>query len=398
MKQEARERKPRRIRKRWIALVVCLLLAVPAVSYVRALLYPGNASFSVRTVEWFRDHGGGVIVDTIETWKYSHQQPPATGTPADTTTSDAAGSDATRSGTTGRGTSGRGTRGSGATGAGGTGGPVSAGLPVVQLLPGVAPLAGEGTWAVARRSASGVPLIWTTWFRADPAHLPVSAAAALLPRGTYHLHLMPGTREPIVGMRSRNGYSVPQSDRSALVATFNAGFKMKDSHGGWWTAEHAAVPLVDGRASVVILRDGSARIGTWNRTVRMTSDVVAVRQNLDPLIADGRIADNLTTNANGRWGTVRSQFQYTWRSGLGTDAHGNLIYVAGNKLTLATLAAAMHQAGIVQGMELDIHAAMTCFEIEKPGATGQRLLDSMNSPTDRYLVDDQRDFFYVTTR
>jgi hypothetical protein len=230
----------------------------------------------------------------------------------------------------------------------------------------------------------------------------VSVAAALLPVNTYHLHLMPGTREPVVGMASSHGYSVPNSDRAGLVATFNAGFKMNDSHGGWWTTESPAVPLVDGRASVVILRDGSARIGTWNQTVRMTKDVVAVRQNLDQVIVDGKIVDGLTANANGRWGTVRSQFQYTWRSALGTDAHGNLIYVAGDKLTLATLADAMHQVGIVQGMELDIHAAMVSFDIEQPGpnglVSGKRLLDSMNSPSNRYLVDDQRDFFYVTTR
>jgi len=53
-------------------------------------------------------------------------------------------------------------------------------------------------------------------------------------------------------------------------------------------------------------------------------------------------------------------------------------------------------------MELDIHAAMVSFDIEQPGpagtVTGQRLLNSMNSPADRYLVDDQRDFFYVTAK
>jgi hypothetical protein len=378
MKQNARKR---RFRKRWIALAFCLLMVVPAVSYVRALLYPGNASFSVRTVEWFRDHGGGVIIDTVETWKYSHQQPPATGAPIDTTVPATlpvpkTGRPSVR--------------------------PATAELPVVQLLPGVTRLPQEGTWSVARQSKSGVPQVWTSWVRADPAHLPVTAGAALLPHGTYNLHLMPGTREPIVGMKSTRGYSVPQADRGALIATFNAGFKMKDSHGGWWTTESAAVPLVDGRASVLIHRDGSAQIGAWNRTVRMTPDVVAVRQNLDPVIVDGRIVDGLTVNANGRWGTVRSQFQYTWRSGLGTDAHGNLIYVAGNKLTLATLASAMHQAGIVQGMELDIHAAMVSFEVTHSGPngalSGERLLHSMNSPADRFLVDDQRDFFYVTTR
>ncbi|HZX09121.1 phosphodiester glycosidase family protein [Kribbella sp.] len=370
----------RRIRKRWIALAICLLMVVPTVSYVRALLYPGSASFSVRTVEWFRDHGGGGIVDAIETWKYTHQQPPATGAPIDVTTPTSTAPTIGRPGARA----------------------ASTGLPVVQLLPGVKRLEGEGTWSVARQSRTGVPLIWTSWVRADPGHLPVTAAAALMPRNTYHLHLMPGTREPLVGMRSKNGYSVPQADRSALVATFNAGFKMNDSHGGWWTTESAAIPLVDGRASVVISRDGSARIGTWNRTVRMTKDVVAVRQNLDPLIVDGRIADNLTVNANGRWGTLRSQLQYTWRSGLGTDAHGNLIYVAGNKLTLATLASAMHQAGIVQGLELDIHPAIVSFNIDRPGAngavTGQRLLQSMVPPANRYLVDDQRDFFYVTAK
>lgn len=383
MKQNATKRRRRRIRKRWVALVCCLLLVVPAVSYVRALLYPGNASFAVRTVEWFRDHGGGKLIDTIETWRYSHQQPPATGAPVDTTPR----------GSVPTPTVGRPAR------------PVArsaaTALPVVKLLPGATRLPLEGTWAVARQSTAGKPLLWTTWFRADPGHLPVSAAAALMPRGTYHLNLMPGTREPVVGMASRNGYSVPAADRSGLVATFNAGFKMNDSHGGWWTTESAAVPLVDGRASVVILRDGSAQVGTWNRTVRMSHDVVAVRQNLDQVIVGGRIVDGLTTNANGRWGTVRSQFQYTWRSGLGTDAHGNLIYVAGNKLTLATLAGAMHQAGIVQGMELDIHSAMVSFDIERPGPngiTGERLLNSMNSPTNRYLVDDQRDFFYVTAR
>lgn len=365
------KRRRRRIRKRWIALAGALLLVVPAVSYVRALLYPGNATFAVRTVEWFRDHGGGKLVDTIETWRYSRQQPPTTGAPPDTT---ARGTPAVR--------------------------PASAGLPTVQLLPGLKRLPGEGTWEVARHSSK--PLLWTTWFRADSAHLPVSAAAALLPRGSYRLNLMPGTREPVVGMASHDGYSVPAAARSTLIATFNAGFKMRDSHGGWWTTASSAVPLVDGRASVVILRDGSARIGTWNRTVRMSHDVVAVRQNLDQVIVEGRIVDGLTTNANGRWGTVRSQFQFTWRSGLGTDAHGNLIYVAGNKLTLATLADAMHQAGVVQGMELDIHAAMVSFDIERPrpngSVTGERLLNSMNSPANRYLVDDQRDFFYVTAK
>jgi hypothetical protein len=375
MKQSVKTplRKQRRRRRlRWIALITCLLLVVPMVSYVRALMYPGNASFAVRSVEWVRDHGGGKLIDTIETWKYSHQAPPAAGQPQDVTAAaPAAGKDAAR-------------------------------LPKVTPPSGLPPIAHEASWASARRDAKGRTLLWTTWFRPDPAHQPVTVAAALIPRGMDSLHLMPGTREPVVGMASPAGYSVPAGAYPQLVAVFNSGFKMKDAHGGWWTTQSAAVPLVDGRASLVISRDGSARIGSWNSTVRMTPDVVAVRQNLDPVITGGAVANGLADNASGRWGSSRSQFQYTWRSGLGTDARGNLIYVAGNGLTLATLAAAMHDAGIREGMELDIHPAMVSFDIEQPkaagGVTGRRLLPSMASGADRYLSADQRDFFYVVAR
>jgi hypothetical protein len=365
----------RRRRLKWIALVIALLLVVPAISYVRALTYPGNASFAIRSVEWIRDHGGGSMIDAIETWKYSHQAPPASGTPQDIPVVTAPSSAAAGK---------------------------NAGLPAVKVLPGVKALAHEGAWSPARKGANGKPLLWTTWFRPDSAHLPVTAAAALIPQSADKLRLMPGTREPVVGMASKNGYSIPDFARSGLVAAFNAGFKMADSHGGWWTTDSSPLPLVDGRASVVIDRSGRATIGAWNQTVRMSPNVVAVRQNLDMLITDGKVADGLATNWQGRWGSSRSQYQYTWRSGLGTDAKGDLIYVAGNGLTLATLAAAMHQAGIRQGLELDIHPAIVSFNIEQPTAGGginsRKLVPSMNPPSDRYLVADQRDFFYVVAR
>jgi phosphodiester glycosidase len=364
----------RRRRRRWIALGVCLVLVLPVVSYVRALLYPGNASFAVRTVEWFRDHGAGAVIDTIETWKYSRQAPPPGGQPQDIPTFALT------------------TR---------TSVPAPQ-LPAIKHLPGVPSLPREGQWTPARQGSHGRTLLWASWFRPDRAHLPVTVAAALIPQTADRVRLMPGTREPVVGMASRDGYSVPAKDRANLVATFNAGFKMQDSHGGWWTTESHAVPLVDGRASAVIDTNGTVRIGAWNETVRMGPDVVAVRQNLDLVIAGGKIVNGLTSNANGRWGSVRSQFQYTWRSGLGTDANGNLIYVAGRGLTLGSLATAMQQAGIQEGMELDIHAAMVSFDVEYPQRNGQvsskRLLDSMTSPANRYLVDDQRDYFSVMAR
>lgn len=76
----------RRRLRRWAkiaVLVVLALLILPTYSFVQAMTYPGNAPASVRAVEWVRDHGGGGIVDRVETWLYSRDAPAATGPPAD---------------------------------------------------------------------------------------------------------------------------------------------------------------------------------------------------------------------------------------------------------------------------------------------------------------------------
>ena len=86
---------------------------------------------------------------------------------------------------------------------------------------------------------------------------------------------------------------------------------------------------------------------------------------------------------------------------MGVDAHGNLIYLAGDKMNLATLAAAMADAGVVRGMQLDIHSGMASFASWWPLAGGKtaaptKLLPRMPRSAYRYLKPDQRDFFYVT--
>ncbi|SER93940.1 hypothetical protein [Actinokineospora terrae] len=119
------------------------------------------------------------------------------------------------------------------------------------------------------------------------------------------------------------------------------------------------------------------------------------------MIDGGQAVPGLDQNAAERWGNARNQFQYAWRSGLGLDAHGNLIYVGGDQLTLRTLADAMLQAGITRGLELDIHTGMVVFTAYRPDApttAPTRLLPTMSSPPDRYLVPDQRDFFAIAMR
>ena len=370
-----RARSPRARQVRALATLLLLALAVPTgVSYARALTYPGDASFSVRSVEWVREHGGAPLVNAVENWYYSRQAPAATGAPQDALAPTRATRRATRAQT------------------------ARHELPQVQLLPGVARLRGEGVWQPV--GIDGI--LRATWLRADPKHLPVVATAVLIPAARLALHLSPGTREPVVGAASGESTRVPQAAWSRLVATFNSGFKMKDSHGGFQLAGRTYVPLRQGRASLVLTTTGGWRMGAWGSGVGPARDVAAVRQNLDLVVEKGRPVPGVATNANGRWGTAHTQFQYTTRSGLGVTAAGDLVYVSGRSMTLGVLADAMSRLGVVTGMQLDIHPQMVTFNLVSARTGGAlttaKLQSSMVPSSRRYLTSDQRDFFYLTRR
>jgi hypothetical protein len=356
------------------ALVIAVLLIVPAVSYVRALTAPGSATWQMRTVDWIRNQHGNALVNAIENWYYTRHKPPAGPPPVATLPRIHPPSRPPA-------------------------GPAPAPLP---RLRGVPPLPGESTWLAGRTGPGGSPLIYTGFLRPDPAHLSIVVGVAWIrARGTV-VHLVAGTTQP--GGSGWPGHAdVPAADVPGLVATFNSGFKLQDTAGGFYQAGRSSRPLVSGEASFVINRDGTVTIGSWGRDVSMTRAVTAVRQNLALVVDHGKPVPGLATNANGRWGTPRNQFQYTWRSAVGTDARGNLVYVAGDRLTLPMLARAMGDAGIVRGMQLDIHPGMASFSSWEPAGGRSKvrptkLLPTMPRPASRYLVPDQRDFFYVTAR
>ena len=66
----SRVRRRRTRRTAVVALTVAALImtGVAGASYGRALATPGEASWSVRTVDWLRDHGFGGLINTVENW------------------------------------------------------------------------------------------------------------------------------------------------------------------------------------------------------------------------------------------------------------------------------------------------------------------------------------------
>jgi hypothetical protein len=356
-------------------LVLALVAIAPTVSYLRALTAPGSAPWGQRTVDWIRANHGNAIVNAVENWYYTRHQPAAGPPDPASLPQPAAPTKAT---------------------------PGAAPPASLPRLPGVTPLPGEAVWAPGRVGADGRPLIYTGFLRPDPQHLSVVAGVAWMRAGATVAHLVPGTQQP-GGSGWPGDAAVPSRDVPKLVATFNSGFKLADIAGGFYLAGRTGKPLREGQASLVIDRQGRVTVGQWGRDVTMNPSVIAVRQNLALVVDGGKPVDGLAGNAGGRWGSAKNQLQYTWRSGVGLDARGNLVYVAGNSMNLTTLARAMVDAGIVRGMQLDIHTGMASFSSWQPGKGGgqsvpRKLLPGMRRSAYRYLVADQRDFIYLTAR
>jgi hypothetical protein len=190
--------------------------------------------------------------------------------------------------------------------------------------------------------------------------------------------------------------------RAALIAAFNSGFRLGVSGGGWYSDGRTAVPLVDGAASLVVYADGTATVGKWGRDVSLGPDVSQVRQNLGLLVDGGAPVPGL---APGRWGATLGGVSNTWRSGLGVNAAGDLIYAGGPGLDPAQLASVLVAAGAVRAMELDINPMWVLFVsyVPLPGGgptdvSGTKLLGGMNFSSDHYQFPNNRDFIAVLSR
>jgi hypothetical protein len=184
-----------------------------------------------------------------------------------------------------------------------------------------------------------------------------------------------------------------------LVATWNGGFKIKDAKGAFYLNGKQAGPLTKGAASVVIYKDRTIKLGSWGRDFTMTSNVVAVRQNLKLLVDHGKIAKNVDGAVQSNWGATIKGAYFVWRSGLGIRADGNLVYVAGDALSVRDLAVLLKNAGAIEGMQLDINPAWISYMWYSHGSkvTPHKLVN-FQRPADRYLTATSRDFFAAYLR
>jgi hypothetical protein len=380
----------RRVRR--VAAVGAAIVLVPAlISYAASMLARSDSSVPVRSVEWLRDNGARGLVDRVESFYYSLTAP-AKGGPALRRLPKQAGATVAATGSA-TGTSAR-THSSTAR--------VRVAIPHYEppaIKPLIAPaLPGEGVWRAPFHGLHERPPVLVTSFRSNPAYPQMVAGVAWIDHTETSTMLYPGIQEPSVVIARRGPEEVPPSLRYKLLATFNSAFKLSDSGGGYGENGVTYAAMHDGEATIVRFRNGRVDVIGWRGGPRIGRNIAFARQNLQLIVEGGRPNPNLSDGPE--WGATLGNAIQVWRSSVGIDRHGNLIYAAADYQTVGSLAQIMIRAGAVRAMELDINAYWPSFiTYTGAGAIGAaNLLPSMTRSPERYLTPDDRDFFAVYLR
>ena len=360
-----------------LSIIVAIVLGSFTWSIGSVLSAPGTDTVAARLAEWGRDHGLGFVVTAAENVQYWLNPPKIGGKPTGAELQDLRGQTATPQSTQ-------------------TAQPQ---IPVHKPLQPLVtpPLDGEGNFKTVVK-VHDQPAVQIAYLRPDDKHTSYLAGIAWMSGSLLEFVQHPGFSDPGHMDLWSQPAMIPSSQRSGLVATFNGGFKIKNSRGGFYADGHTAGTLVKGAASLVVYADGHSDVISWPGT-KPGPDIVSVRQNLTLLINNGVITPNLNKNVLANWGWTIKNAYFVWRTGIGVTSSGDFVFVAGNALSIQSLANLLQRAGAVRAMELDINAEWISYMWYTRGASAQapipeKLLDFAR-PADRYFKPTSRDFFAV---
>lgn len=310
------------------------------------------------------------------------------------------------------------------------------GWPPAPLTPPVQPaLPDEGTWFLldhdpfVRTSAAVPNPLVTTYLRADGARPDSRVYVVAWDPRQVELDVVAGTEEPQSATGETGTGMIPRRPEvlSRVVAAFNGAFQSTHGDFGMMADGAVLVPPKPYAATIARLENGDTGFGTWPHDLTITKEFVSFRQNLTPLVADGKL------NPYGRewWGGVPHDWEdetHTVRSGLCLTKEGFIEYFYGTKIDHVHLGRAMIAARCDYGVHLDMNQGHTGLELYRvdeakslppisdkldghwqtegdvlgmPGwrFRGRRLvrnLQLMHFP--RYIRRGARDYFYLMLR
>jgi hypothetical protein len=159
--------------------------------------------------------------------------------------------------------------------------------------------------------------------------------------------------------------------------------------------------MIKGLATLVEYTNGKMDIENWSGATTPPSTVLMARQNLHLLVVHSRIDPDVTAlNVETGWGFTLHGDPAVWRTGVGVDRFGNLIYIAAPSQTPETFAALFLRLNCVRAMQLDINPEWPIFiTYAAKDAGGPSLgFPNSNQVADRFLYPSTKDFFAVYER
>jgi hypothetical protein len=296
-------------------------------------------------------------------------------------------------------------------------------------------LPGEGAFSALDQDPFAVPEeggaspFAFTYLRTDPSRPHSQVFIVAWDPRRIELHTMTGTREPKTATGETGPGQVPRTKERVgrLAAAFNGGFQATHGEFGMMADRVVYLPPKPYAATIAELDDGTTGFGTWPDDDAIGNEYVGFRQNLTPLLSDGK--DN--PYKRNWWGGVPPGWQdatRTVRTGLCLTKDHYVAYFYGSSIDSDHLTLAMNSAQCIYGVHLDMNPGHTGLEFYRIGEhdalpTLSRKLDStwevtgsvsnlpgidflgrrmirsmhlMNFP--RYVRTDSRDFFYLTHR
>lgn len=308
--------------------------------------------------------------------------------------------------------------------------------PPADVVPILEPaLPDEGRWLApdndpfVRPLSDGSAPVLVSFVRTDPDREFSRVVLVAWDSRVVELHVQGGTEEPKSSTGETSTGLIPRDPEllGRVIAAFNGGFQSTHGEFGIMIEGTVLVPPAPYAATVARLTDGATGFGTWPPDVTIPENVRSFRQNLTPLVQDGKL------NPYGRlfWGGAPEGWEdrtRTVRSGLCLTPHGHVIYLYGASIDHDGLGRAMQLVACEYGVHLDMNQGHTGLEFYRVGPSGElpmlgmplddmwqaegavedapgmrfrgrrlfKTMQLMNFP--RYIRREARDFFYLAER
>ena len=247
------------------------------------------------------------------------------------------------------------------------------------------------------------PYFYLTTVRPDPERPYAKVLVVAMDMRQLELDMEAGVDDPKPLTGVHGSGKIPRDPKTLgrVVGAFNGAFKTTHGEYGMMVHRRVLLPAKPAAATVLVTDDRRVGLGTWGPSPKIPADVLSYRQNLEPLVEDGKVSPSGRT----QWGwQLQGTSMLTERSGICVTAGGNLYYLWGDEASAATLGKAMLLAQCTYGIHLDMNPHHTGFVFANVRSVAPRdyearlLSPLMEIWPERYLEYSPKDFFYLMLR